>query len=110
MDKKNSKHKINIRNSTSEFLIFTQHEGEKGIEARYETGTIWLTQKLMAKLFDVDRRTIGEHLQNIYATGELREDSVSRNFRLTAPDGKNYNTQFYNLDAIISVGYRVNSI
>lgn len=109
MDKKNSENKVNIRNSTSEFLIFTQQEGEKGIEARYEDGTIWLTQKLMAELFDVDRRTIGEHLQNIYSTGELQENSVTRNFKLAALDGKNYNTQFYNLDAIISVGYRVNS-
>jgi len=109
MDKKNTENKVNIRNSTSEFLIFTQQEGEKGIEARYEDGTIWLTQKLMAELFDVDRRTIGEHLQNIYSTGELQENAVSRNFKLTALDGKNYNTQFYNLDAIISVGYRVNS-
>jgi len=109
MDKMNPEHKINIRNSTSEFLIFTQQEGEKGIEARYEDGTIWLTQKLMAELFDVDRRTIGEHLQNIYSTGELQENAVSRNFRLTASDGKSYNTQFYNLDVIISVGYRVNS-
>lgn len=109
MDKKNPEQKLTIRNSTAEFLIFTQQEGEKGIEARYEDETIWLTQKLMAELFDVDRRTIGEHLQNIYSIGELQENAVSRNFRLTALDGKNYNTQFYNLDAIISVGYRVNS-
>lgn len=109
MAKKNPENKINIRNSTAEFLIFTQQEGEKGIEARYEDGTIWLTQKLMATLFDVDRRTVGEHLQNIYFTNELQEKSVSRKFRLTANDGKSYNTQFYNLDAIISVGYRVNS-
>jgi hypothetical protein len=109
MDKKNTENKVNIRNSTSEFLIFTQQESEKGIEARYEDETIWLTQKLMAELFDVDRRTIGEHLQNIYSTDELQKNVVSRNFRLTALDGKNYNTQFYNLDAIISVGYRVNS-
>ncbi|MCX7116613.1 MAG: virulence RhuM family protein [Legionellales bacterium] len=63
----------------------------------------------MAKLFDVDVRTISEHLQNIYISGELHEDSVIRKFRITASDDKNYNAQFYHLDAIISVGYRVNS-
>jgi hypothetical protein len=109
MSKKNSEYKLTIRNSTAEFLIFTQQAGENGIEVHYKDGTIWLTQKLMAELFDVDRRTVGEHLQNIYSSDELQEESVSRNFRLTASDGKNYNTQFYNLDAIISVGYRVNS-
>ena len=109
MSRKPQENKLIIRNSTAEFLIFTQQAGEGGIEVRYEEGTIWLTQKLMAELFDVDRRTIGEHLQNIYSSGELQEDSVSRKFRLTASDGKKYPTQFYNLDAIISVGYRVNS-
>lgn len=110
MEKKVTENKINIRNSTSEFLIFTQQEGEKGIEARYEDETIWLTQKLMAELFGVDVRTINEHLQNIFESKELDQNSVIRNFRITASDGKNYNSQFYNLDAIISVGYRVNSI
>jgi len=109
MDKKNPDHKLTIRNSTAEFLIFTQQAGEKGIEARYEEGTIWLTQKLMADLFAVDTNTVGEHLQNIFKSHELDQNSVTRNFRVTASDGKNYNTQFYNLDAIISVGYRVNS-
>jgi hypothetical protein len=109
MDKENSERKINIRNSTSEFLIFTQQESNKGIEARYEDGTIWLTQKLMAELFDVNVRTVNEHLQNIFESQELDQNSVIRNFRITASDGKNYNSQFYNLDAIISVGYRVNS-
>ena len=109
MNKKLPENKLIIRNSTAEFLIFTQQAGESGIEVRYEEGSIWLTQKLMAELFDVDRRTIGEHIQNIYSSGELQEKAVSRKFRLTANDGRNYNTQFYNLDAIISVGYRVNS-
>ena len=99
-----------IRNSTAEFLIFTGQSGEKSIEARYEDETIWLTQKLMAALFDVDVRTISEHLHNIFSSGELLEKSVIRNFRITASDGKQYNTKFYNLDAIISVGYRVNSV
>ncbi|NCT57275.1 MAG: virulence RhuM family protein [Legionella sp.] len=101
--------KLIIRNSTAEFLIFTQQAGENGIEVRYEDGSIWLTQKLMAELFDVNVRTVSEHLKNIYSSGELQETSVIRKFRITASDGKNYNTQFYNLDAIISVGYRVNS-
>jgi len=109
MSKKHNGNKLTIRNSTAEFLIFTQQAGENGIEVRYEEGSIWLTQKLMAELFDVDVRTVSEHLKNIYVSGELQEDSVIRKFRITANDGKNYNTQFYNLDAIISVGYRVNS-
>ncbi len=109
MDANNSGNKININNNTSEFLIFTQQAGGKGIEARYEDGTIWLTQKLMAELFDVDVRTINEHVLNILKSQELDQNSVIRNFRITASDGKNYNSQFYNLDAIISVGYRVNS-
>jgi len=99
-----------IRNSTAEFLIFTGQSGEQSIEARYEEETVWLTQKLMAALFDVDVRTVSEHLTNIFQSGELKEDSVVRKFRNTAGDGKSYQTQFYNLDAIISVGYRVNSV
>jgi hypothetical protein len=102
--------KKRIRNSTAEFLIFTGQSGEQSIEARYEEETVWLTQKLMAALFEVDVRTISEHLTNIFQSGELQEDSVIRKFRITASDGKNYLTQFYNLDSIISVGYRVNSV
>lgn len=101
--------KLQIRNSTAEFLIFTTQSGADGIEVRYEDETIWLTQKLMAALFDVTIPTVNEHLKNIFAGGELQQDSVIRKFRTTAADGKNYNTNFYNLDAIISVGYRVNS-
>lgn len=99
-----------IRNSTVEFLIFMQQAGEGGIEVRYEDETMWLTQKLIAELFDVSTPTINEHLKNIFKSNELCEDSVIRKFRITAADGKKYNTQFYNLDAIISVGYRVNSV
>lgn len=101
---------LQIRNSTAEFLIFTGQAGEKSIEARYEDESIWLSQKLMAQLFDVSVPTINEHLKNIFACDELKEDSVIRKFRITASDGKKYNTSFYNLDAIISVGYRVNSV
>ena len=98
------KKSLQIRNSTAEFLIFTAQSGEQSIEARYEDETIWLTQKLMGALFDVDVRTVSEHLQNIFAGGELDPEAVIRKFRTTASDGKQYNTQFYNLDAIISVG------
>ena len=101
--------KLQIRNSTAEFLIFTTQSGADGIEVRYEAETIWLTQKLMATLFDVTIPTVNEHLKNIFASEELQQDSVIRKFRTTASDGKNYNTNFYNIDAIISVGYRVNS-
>ncbi|MDL2328370.1 virulence RhuM family protein [Desulfosarcina sp. OttesenSCG-928-A07] len=99
-----------IRNSTTEFLIFAAQSGGDNLEVRYADETIWLTQKLMAKLFGVDVRTINEHLKNIFNSGELIQNSVIRNFRITAADGKTYNTQHYNLDAIISVGYRVNSL
>ena len=101
--------KLQIRNSTAEFLIFTRQAGEDGIEVRVAEETVWLTQKLMAALFAVDVRTVNEHLGNIFSSAELKEDSVIRKFRTTAADGKNYNMQFYNLDAIIAVGFRVNS-
>lgn len=101
---------LQIRNSTAEFLIFTGQAGEQSIEARYENENVWLTQKMMARLFEISVPTINEHLKNIFANGELQENSVIRKFLITAADGKNYNTSFYNLDAIISVGYRVNSV
>ncbi len=101
--------KIQIRNSTTEFLIFTSQAAENTIEVKVEDETVWLTQKLIAELFDKSVPTINEHLKNIFASEELEENSVVRNFRITAKDGKNYATNFYNLDAIISVGYRVNS-
>ncbi len=101
--------KLRIRNSTAEFLIFARQAGDEGIEVRVENETVWLTQKLMAALFDVDVRTVSEHLGNVFASGEQKEDSVIRKFRTTAADGKSYHTQFYNLDAIIAVGFRVNS-
>ena len=101
--------KLNIRNSTAEFLVFSKQSGENTIEVRIEDETVWLSQKLIAALFEVNVRTVNEHLKNIFICKELDENSVIRNFRTTASDGKNYNTQFYNLDAIISVGYRVNS-
>lgn len=102
--------KKRIRNSTAEFLIFSSQAGEQSIEARYEDETVWLTQKLMAALFAVSTPTINEHLKNIFETRELDAESVIRKFRITAADGKSYATKHYNLDVIISVGYRVNSV
>ena len=102
--------KFEIRNSTAEFLIFQIESKEQGIEVMYANETIWCTQDAIAALFDKGRSTITEHLQNAFSTGELVKESVCRKFRRTASDGKQYNTQYYNLDAVISVGYRVNSI
>lgn len=102
--------KLQIRNSTAEFLIFQIENQEDGIEVMYRDETLWLTQDAIALLFDKGRSTITEHLQNIFQSGELQEDSVCRKFRRTATDGKEYATKYYNLDAVISVGYRVNSI
>lgn len=101
--------KLQIRNSTAEFLIFTNQVKEEGIEVMVKDETVWLSQKLIALLFDVDRTVITKHLKNIFDTHELEEDSVCAFFAHTAEDGKSYNTKYYNLDAIISVGYRVNS-
>jgi len=106
---KKEKNKLQIRNSTAEFLIFTRQAGEDGIEVRVAEETVWLTQKLISVLFDKGRSTITEHLKNIFETGELDEKAVCRDFRHTAEDGKDYTTRFYNLDAIIAVGFRVNS-
>jgi len=92
--------KLQIRNSTAEFLVFTHQTGDKSIEVRYEDETIWLSQRMMAELFDVDVRIVNEHLKNLFISNELDKISVIQNFRITATDGKNYNTQFYNLDAI----------
>ena len=97
------------KNSTAKFLIFTAETGNPQIEVRIEGEMVWLTQKLMAELFDVSIPTINEHLKNIFETGELNENSVIRNFRITATDGKDYDTKHYNLDMVIAVGYRVNS-
>lgn len=106
----NGSKKLQIRNSTAEFLIFQIENKEEGIEVLYQDETLWLTQDAIAVLFDKGRSTIAEHLQNIFQSQELQEDSVCRKFRRTASDGKNYAIKYYSLDAIISVGYRVNSV
>lgn len=101
--------KLQIRNSTAEFLIFTNQAKEDGIEVRLQGDTIWLSQKLMATLFDCSTDNIGLHLKNIFNEGELDENSTTEFFSVVATNGKIYNTKHYNLDAIIAVGYRINS-
>ena len=101
---------LEIRNSTAEFLIFQIENKEQGIEVFYKEENVWCTQKAMALLFDCDRSVITKHLGNIFESGELEEEAVCAKFAHTASDGKSYQTQFYSLDAIIAVGYRVNSI
>lgn len=100
---------LTIRNSTAEFLIFTTTNAHDTIEVKIADESVWLTQKLIAKLFDVSVANINEHLKNIFKTCELGENSVIRKFLITASDGKQYNTKHYNLEVVISLGYRINS-
>jgi len=106
-DKKPKKRQI--RNSTAEFLIFANQAKGDGIEVRFERETIWLTQRLMAKLFDCSVDNISLHLQNIFKENELDEKSTTEDFSVVAPNNKTYLTKHYSLDAIIAVGYRINS-
>ena len=104
--------KLQIRNSTAEFLIFTSQAGENAIEVMVQDETVWLTQKMIAALFEVEVNTINYHLKEIYKSSELQEAATIRNFRIVQTEGKrevNRDVVFYNLDVIISVGYRVNS-
>ncbi|NNG01247.1 MAG: virulence-like protein [Desulfobacteraceae bacterium] len=98
-----------IRSSASEYLTFVAASGKGGVEAVYADENIWLTQKMMGVLYDVDVRTINCHLKKIFSDSELEENSVIRNFRITTADGENYNTKHYNLSVIIAIGYKVNS-
>ncbi len=98
-----------IRNSTAEFLIFTSQSGENSIEVKVFDESVWLTQAMIAELFDTTKQNVSLHIKNIFEGGELEEISVVKDFLTTANDGKNYKTKYYNLDAIISLGYRVNS-
>lgn len=100
---------LQIRNSTAEFLILQLEDKANGIEVFYKDESLWASQKAIAALFDVERPAITKHLNNIFDSGELDKNRVCSKMEHTAEDGKTYNTQFYNLDAIISVGYRVNS-
>ncbi len=97
------------KNSASDIILYSSPEGNVKVEVMYFGESFWLSQKRMAELFGVDRSVITKHLQNIFNTNELEENSVCANFAHTAEDGKTYPTNFYNLDAIIAVGYRVNS-
>jgi len=114
MTNKNSRDKkLQIRNSTAEFLVFTNQNKTSTIEVRYEDESIWLSQKLMAELFNVEVNTINYHLKEIYKSSEIQENGTIRKFRIVQQEGNrqvNRDVDFYNLDAIISVGYRVNSI
>ena len=98
-----------VRSSAAEYLTFVAATGKAGVEAVYADENIWLSQKMMGVLYDVETHTINYHLKKVFSDSELEEDSVIRNFRITADDGKNYNTKHYNLSAIIAVGYKVNS-
>ena len=98
-----------VRSSAAEYLTFVAASGEGGVEAIYADESIWLTQKMMGLLYDVETHTINYHLKKVFADSELEEASVIRKFRITAADGKSYHTQHYNLAAIIAVGYKVNS-
>ncbi len=104
-DKKSSK----IRNSTAEFLMFTADSGSDSIEVMVADENVWLTQDMISTLYDKGRSTVTEHLINIFADGELEENSVCRKSRRTGTDRKEYNTKFYNLEAVIAVGFRTNS-
>ena len=105
----NNNNKLQIRNSTAEFLIFTSQSGENSIEVMVTDENVWLTQDMIATLYEKGRSTITEHLKNIFSDGELDESSTCRKFRRVATNGKEYNTNFYNLEAVISVGFRTNS-
>jgi hypothetical protein len=109
MDNNEKKNQDIIRSSAAEYLTFIAAHGEGGVEAMYADENIWLSQKMIATLYKVETHTVNYHLKKIFTDSELQEDSVIRNFRITAADGKTYNTKHYNLSAIIAVGYKVNS-
>jgi len=99
-----------VPSDAGEFLLYQTEDGKTHVQVRFEGETVWLPQKAMAELFQKDVRTISEHIRNIFEEGELQPDPVVRNFRTTAADHKQYDTQHYSLDVIISVGYRVKSL
>ncbi len=101
--------KLQIRNSTVDFLVFTRDAHEEGIEVRVQDHDVWLTQKAIGQLFEVDRSVVTKHLKNIFESSELDENAVCAKFAQTADDGKTYQYKFYSLSAIIAVGYRINS-
>lgn len=98
-----------LPSNNSDFILYTSADGEVRIDVFVNDETVWLTQKAMQELFDRAKSTISEHICNVFAEGELEENQVVRKFRTTADDGKNYETTYYSLDVIISVGYRIKS-
>jgi len=109
MSKKKTNKMEMLRSSAAEYLSFVAATGEGGVEVVYADENIWLSQKMMGVLYQVETHTINYHLKKVFSDNELNENSVIRNFRITAADGKNYETLHYNLSAIIAVGYKVNS-
>lgn len=111
MPRKTDKKEISIRSSAAEYLTFVAATGDdkNSVEVRYEDENIWITQKMLATLYEVETNTINYHIKKIFEDSELTEDSVIRNFRITASDGKVYDTKHYNLQMIIAVGFKVNS-
>lgn len=105
----NKEKKLQIRNSTVDFLVFTMDAKENGIEVRVQDNDVWLTQKAMGQLFEIDRSVVAKHLKSIYESGELAEESTCAKFAQVADNGKTYRYKFYSLSSIIAVGYRVNS-
>lgn len=99
-----------MENNLSDIILYQTEDGVTKIEVTVEEETVWLTQAQMVELFQSSKSNISEHIKHIFSEGELEEDSVVRNFRTTATDGKKYNKKHYNLDVIISVGYRVKSL
>ena len=109
MDSIDNQRRRILMTEKNEIVIYTTPEGKETFEVNLKKETVWLSQKQMAGLFEKDVRTVNEHIKNIFEEGELEKNSVIRKFRITAVDGKKYSTNMYNLDLIISVGYRVNS-
>lgn len=99
-----------MKSDTSEIIIYQAEDGHTKIDVRMEAETVWLSQAQMVELFQPSKANISEHIRHIFEEGELNEESAVRNFRTAASDGKSYNTLHYNLDVIISVGYRVKSL
>ena len=106
---KKPKSKCGAFSALTEIIIYESDSGQPNIEVRIEGDTVWLTQTQLVELFDSSKANVSEHIKHIFDEGELQRDSVVRKFRTTAKDGKNYNVEYYNLDLIISLGYRVKS-
>ena len=109
MAKDKNKTNIQIRNSANDFLVFSKENGGDGVDVLVADENVWLTQKSICALYDAAKSSVSEHLTNIFTSGELDENSTVRIFRTVASNGKSYNQKFYNLQAIISVGFKVNS-